>query len=1703
PVATGPAPADDGRWRSAYQAAYRDARRGGADAYSARASAVMALDASGYGAWAVAGFQSFGSRTNDRRLQQASIEAERAAARDPGVFARPSYPLAIRYSGTTRPVQAGTFGFAPEQSYGPPVDTNGVARAAESQAMLARLGMLARNPTTGAFPLYNRTDISPTAAPGVYGFAAPQAAGDRIPLASTGVSSNTYAVDARKRYRAESVGLVRNGFVGLNTSGAADLADARAYAGVRALGGPNLVSNQTALATQQAELARLEKELARAIDRQLRALTPAITATEARRKAEEQARLALEQNAAVLRNSKGQVVGTVANAQQLQAAGLAPGGAGWFSGATVRQRAGSFFGNLGRSFTPAGGMAGTYGLMFGAPVLAEQIGPSQQRIQAAAVTGNTTGTTAQGAAGTALTMAAMGAGVGMVFGPWGAAIGAAAGGLVGLAQGFSRTSKEIRDARVGQAVQHLGDMLTAAANNVRGGIGTLSPDNLRRQLGALNGEAGERAREVTNRSWWNPLRGRALSAMTAEEQAAVRTKENRAVFGGQAGAMVALLSREAEDLARKNPRARAADLGRRLGADPAAGQLVTAVAATRGVPVDQVLREFTESVRVAQRRIRVEEDLRRGRVAAERSAGAMSRLADAVSNAANSVARFETSMTVLGSVFSGSGGTGRVTPVGAGFAALGAGTGAEFRRSAGVLGEALGADGGLFLRRSEAADQLSRALPSVLATLGNTPVGPAGLSGKGVRDLLKDQLLPGLTEDQRKAALKDNPPLHDAIESAVAGVLRVQEESKDSGGLARRLQDDAGRVANEVAEAFAGPLKEMGQRMARDIEENANKFVDGLASARQMLVTAGESLDRAAELRLGAARAAADVTADRTGRSATDLLSLRDLQAPFIERQQRLTGLGADAENPAAIAARLRRVTGDIVAATSARDNAVGNRDRFSAAAGNLDRLVGVSNNLQAALRNLANASERAAGLQEKLNAATLNRDSRLGYVEKYTMSSPEEQARMQRGQQLVIGLDRGRANFNDLAPSEQQLALQSLNDFGQARLASGRTAEGLMRQLLGSVPGALDAGQENERRGLQDQLVGVFATAEQAQRGLAAFQQDTYTRFIADLKSLHEQFFARLAVNLAGEQLRSAQNSLATASVDRAGQQQELLQRDALVRLGVRDQAGLTALRGGQADVEAYFAADARFRALGTTPPVASDTRGALGSNLREVSDQLRGGLFSAPKTDKLEEVLRTRGLDQLSPEGRAEALRAVTERMRRYGDSLEGRGAWATLTPTQQLNILDNAVRNAMGRGQWVTQGQAMDERARAARNLEGRGVDVRALQGLSAADRSAVRSSLTGTLNLDTLDARVKDTTDAITRFRDQVQRAEEALRRATGNETGGSGALAGAVGPAGVLRRADGGFTPRGTDTVPAMLTPGEFVINRAATQANLPLLRAINAGKGAVQYHQEGGSIRRPSAPTVGQVADAYLWSVNKINQGLSWLGFASGGVVPSYLAGGGLAEQVDRARLAASLAENSRGAERGPLVGGGGGVIPALDAGQASYRAYLRRREAALARRLNPGAGPTSKVVAMTPAEALAANRALNTANMGFSQALARSGMDDGQVQAGLGSLAQRRDFEKHLFLDRFGASTAAMRMRDTQGWAAGAGVRRQNAAAQRRAEGAAMRWLGFGPRPTARYSLADRFVSPLGDRANSSFNVGRFADGGFVGGSGTGDTIP
>jgi len=65
-------------------------------------------------------------------------------------------------------------------------------------------------------------------------------------------------------------------------------------------------------------------------------------------------------------------------------------------------------------------------------------------------------------------------------------------------------------------------------------------------------------------------------------------------------------------------------------------------------------------------------------------------------------------------------------------------------------------------------------------------------------------------------------------------------------------------------------------------------------------------------------------------------------------------------------------------------------------------------------------------------------------------------------------------------------------------------------------------------------------------------------------------------------------------------------------------------------------------------------------------------------------------------------------------------------------------------------------------------------------------------------------------------------------------------------------------PRGTDTVPTMLTPGEFVVNRDDTAKNLPLLEAINAGR---QYRPAPAPARQVIA-SAGGVGDVTVYVTN-------------------------------------------------------------------------------------------------------------------------------------------------------------------------------------------------------------------------------------------------
>ena len=95
-------------------------------------------------------------------------------------------------------------------------------------------------------------------------------------------------------------------------------------------------------------------------------------------------------------------------------------------------------------------------------------------------------------------------------------------------------------------------------------------------------------------------------------------------------------------------------------------------------------------------------------------------------------------------------------------------------------------------------------------------------------------------------------------------------------------------------------------------------------------------------------------------------------------------------------------------------------------------------------------------------------------------------------------------------------------------------------------------------------------------------------------------------------------------------------------------------------------------------------------------------------------------------------------------------------------------------------------------------------------------------------------------------DSLQRRLAAAQDAYNNtlpvsDPGSIGTGGGIGGKYGMLYQADGGFIPKGTDTVPAMLTPGEFVVRKSAVdQYGEGFLNDIN-----VQRFSTGGTVGAP------------------------------------------------------------------------------------------------------------------------------------------------------------------------------------------------------------------------------------------------------------------
>jgi hypothetical protein len=181
------------------------------------------------------------------------------------------------------------------------------------------------------------------------------------------------------------------------------------------------------------------------------------------------------------------------------------------------------------------------------------------------------------------------------------------------------------------------------------------------------------------------------------------------------------------------------------------------------------------------------------------------------------------------------------------------------------------------------------------------------------------------------------------------------------------------------------------------------------------------------------------------------------------------------------------------------------------------------------------------------------------------------------------------------------------------------------------------------------------------------------------------------------------------------------------------------------------------------------------------------------------------------------------------------------------------------------------------------------------------------------------------------------------------------------------RANGGtiFKPKGTDTVPAMLTPGEFVIRKSAVdKVGVGTLQAINNGQGlsngGVVYRQAGGMV--PGGINIGNLGLAQQQQVNlvKSDQLKTALGEAivAAGPAGFFKIANNYFDPIDlpNRRAIASLIQSGKIRELEPIFGND--LFSLVDSLENSLSSFAQLNGAGVQIR-----GPIDQIRGKTPAD--------------------------------------------------------------------------------------------------------------------------------------------
>jgi TP901 family phage tail tape measure protein len=1080
------------------------------------------------------------------------------------------------------------------------------------------------------------------------------------------------------------------------------------------------------------------------------------------------------------------------------------------------------------------------------PVIAErafgQLAPGRSEAELErAKTGEVIGGTAQGFA----TGAALGAAGGLP----GIVIGGVIGGLIGLTSSLKDAERKIADLKFEKLSDEVGKNLKALT-----AAPELDAARLRRasqDVDRLFSEArqqGLRKTRDTEGFFSGPASFDQFQADQKDSLARVLGPQ-LPELGNVAGKRVEALAKDAE---KATPgQATAAQVFSRFAAEN--GRLLDALR-TAGLTAAELARQFKDQAQAVLRSTRAHES-------AERSASALaSRLANlqgltgAFDVAAASTGGLQTQGRLLASLFEGRAAgieTNTLNPATLRFGLPGNDRfGDDLAKVTGALGQQ-----GVYLRQeAESANRLLTLLPDVL----RGAAGQGALTGDVFTTKVLDQLTraggirPGQLDEVRRQL-----DTHFARPDASVRVLA-----------------DSGRAAEDLTRNITQPLQDTLQTAAKGVRDQANQLVANLAAAADAQRKLVEERVKGEDLRVAVGRNDALRLAQAAGQPAraADLLPVDFVDRPFRVRQEALSGLrGPAALDPDALARRLQEVLAQTGPALAQREAAQPG-EPFAKAAAELQRLQTEAVSLRDALKNLTDAGQRNAEIQARLGRLESEREGRLSLGERLLAGGPQEQLRLSQGAALTVAATR-QGSLNGLDTESIRAVFDFLNATSNVKLAGlgGITGRDLKGQLLErSLPGIAtlsgqDQGVEAALKGAFDQNLARAAAAQEAflaaQReilgrqelvtlGAVDQQRQAQREFFGDLRGLHANFLGGLHQALVGVEINRRRVELGGLEVKQGEARQVADQARLLQDAGVDDPAlaqlrqpqGLDAVRAFaeqqlrldklKATLDGGKALDALRGNRDFSLDTGDVSSGFLGLGGKTPRPEATGRLLAPLRhefgesvtQDDAEEIIRRfagRFFGRIDP-GRSEVLAQA----RREGvDDREVDRRLADFHKGELLSI----TRDVLG-GRLATDQDALGQQRQ-------RVVETTGLQGgnLERFLSSVVQESRQGTDNLTKAVQAVESLTVAAKNL--ETITAEIASRKQD---------ITTLERPP-VLGRADGGavpgvFRPRGTDVVPAMLSPGEYVVNRDSARANLSLLEEINGSRGPVGF-AAGGPVR--------------------------------------------------------------------------------------------------------------------------------------------------------------------------------------------------------------------------------------------------------------------